>query len=53
VLWTNPTVEQDSARAGYSRLAYDHAGGPGQLPTDGIFDITVTEQSTSVNPATG
>ncbi len=39
--------------AGYSRLAYDHAGGPGQLPPDGIFDITVTEQSTAVNAATG
>ena len=39
--------------AGYSRLSYDHAGGPGQLPPDGIFDIGVTEQSTAANPAIG
>jgi hypothetical protein len=39
--------------AGYSRLAYDHAGGRGQLPPDGIFGISVTEQSTATNPATG
>ena len=53
VLWTNPLSNKILLEAGYSRLAYDHAGGPGQLPPDGIFDITVTEQSTSVNPATG
>ncbi len=53
VLWTNPLSSKILLEAGYSRLAYDHAGGPGQLPPDGIFDITVTEQSTSVNPVTG
>jgi len=53
VLWTNPFSNKILLEAGFSRLAYDHAGGPGQLPPDGIFDITVTEQSTSVNPATG
>jgi len=53
VLWTNPLSNKILLEAGYSRLAYDHAGGPGQLPPDGIFDISVTEQSTAVNPATG
>jgi len=53
VLWTNPLSNKILLEAGFSRLAYDHAGGPGQLPPDGIFDISVTEQSTAVNPATG
>jgi hypothetical protein len=53
VLWTNPYTNKILLEGGFSRLAYDHAGGPGQLPPDGIFDITVTEASTSVNPATG
>jgi hypothetical protein len=53
VLWTNPMTNKILLEAGFSRLAYDHAGGPGQLPPDGIFDITVTEQSTATNPATG
>ncbi len=53
VLWTNPLTNKILLEAGLSRLAYDHAGGPGQLPPDGIFDISVTEQSTAINPATG
>jgi hypothetical protein len=53
VLWTNPLSNKILLEGGFSRLAYDHAGGPGQLPPDGIFNIMVTEQSTSVNPATG
>jgi hypothetical protein len=53
VLWTNPLTNKILLEGGYSRLAYDHAGGPGQLPPDGIFDISVTEQSTSINPETG
>ena len=52
-LWTAPVTSKLLLEAGYSRLAYGHAGGPGQLPPDGIFDITVTEQSTAINPATG
>ena len=38
---------------GFTRFSYYHAGGPGQLPPDGIFDIGVQEQSTAINPATG
>ena len=52
-LWTNPITNKILLEAGYSRLSYEHAGGPGQLPPDGIFDIGVTEQSTATNPATG
>src|SRR5688572_17430872 len=52
-LWTNPLTNRILLEAGYSRLSYDHAGGPGQLPPDGIFDIGVSESSTAINPATG
>ncbi|HKE82200.1 MAG TPA: TonB-dependent receptor [Vicinamibacterales bacterium] len=53
VLWTAPITNKILFEAGYSRLSYDHAGGPGQLPPDGIFDISVTEQSATANPAVG
>jgi len=53
VLWTAPITSKLLLDAGYSRLSYYHAGGPGQLPPDGISDIGVTEQSTAINPATG
>jgi hypothetical protein len=52
-LWTNPLTNKILLEAGYSRLSYDHAGGPGQLPPDGIFDIGVTEQSATANAAVG
>ena len=52
-LWTAPVTNRILLEAGYSRLSYEHAGGPGQLPPDGIFDISVQEQSTATNPATG
>jgi Carboxypeptidase regulatory-like domain len=47
--WTAPMTSRLLLEAGYSRLAYYHAGGPGALPPDGIFDgmIGVTEQSTA------
>lgn len=53
--WTAPMTSRLLLEAGFSRLSYYHAGGPGALPPDGIFDemIGVTEQSTAVNPATG
>jgi hypothetical protein len=44
--WTSPVTSRILVEAGYSRFAYRHAGGPGQLPPDGIFNlIPVTEQS--------
>ena len=52
-LWTAPLTNKILLEAGYSRLSYDHAGGPGQLPPDGIFDIGVTEQSAAANAAVG
>jgi hypothetical protein len=52
-LWTAPITNKILFEAGYSRLSYDHAGGPGQLPPDGIFNIGVTEQSATANAAVG
>ena len=53
-LWTAPATNRILLEAGYSRLSYEHAGGPGQLPPDGIFDIGVQEQNaTDINPVTG
>src|SRR5688500_16098620 len=52
-LWTAPVTNRILLEAGYSRLWYEHAGGPGQLPPDGIFDISVQEQSTAENAALG
>jgi hypothetical protein len=52
-LWTAPITNKILLEAGFSRLWYEHAGGPGQLPPDGIFDIAVTESSTAINAATG
>ena len=52
-LWTAPVTNKILLEAGYSRLWYEHAGGPGQLPPDGIFDIGVTEQSATANPTVG
>jgi hypothetical protein len=53
VLWTAPITSRILVEAGYSRLSYDHAGGPGQLAPDGIFNIGVTEQSATANAAVG
>ena len=38
-LWTAPMTNKLLLEAGYTRFSYYHAGGPGQLPPDGIFDI--------------
>ncbi len=43
--WTSALSNKLLAEAGYSRFAYHHAGGPGQVPPDGILNlIPVTEQ---------
>jgi hypothetical protein len=52
-MWTAPVTNKILLEAGYSRLWYEHAGGPGQLAPDGIFHIGVTEQSATANPAIG
>ena len=52
--WSAPMTNRLLLEAGVSRFSYYHAGGPGQVPPDGIFDlISVTEQSTAVDPITG
>jgi carboxypeptidase family protein len=44
--WTATASNKLLLEAGYSRFAYRHAGGPGQVPPDGILNlIPVTEQS--------
>src|SRR5262249_35649739 len=44
--WTSTVSNRLLLEAGYSRFAYHHAGGPGQVPPDGILNlIPVTEQS--------
>ena len=44
--WTSTVTPKLLLEAGYTRFAYRHAGGPGQLAPDGIFNlIPVTEQS--------
>jgi len=44
--WQSPVTSKLLLEAGYSRFAYRHAGGPGQVPPDGILDlIPVTEQN--------
>ena len=52
-MWSAPMTNRLLLEAGFTRFSYYHAGGPGQLPPDGIFDIGVQEQSTATNPATG
>jgi hypothetical protein len=43
--WTSTVTSKLLLEAGYSRFAYRHAGGPGQVPPDGILTlIPVTEQ---------
>jgi len=43
--WTSTLTSKLLLETGYSRFAYRHAGGPGQVPPDGILDlIPVTEQ---------
>src|SRR5262249_25594972 len=44
--WTSTVNSKLLLEAGYSRFAYRHAGGPGQVPPDGILNlIPVTEQA--------
>jgi hypothetical protein len=52
-MWTAPMTNRLLLEAGFTRFSYYHAGGPGQLPPDGIFNIGVTELSAAINPATG
>jgi hypothetical protein len=52
-LWTAPMTNKLLLEAGFTRFAF-RGGTTGRVPPDGIFDlISVTEQSTAINPATG
>ena len=37
--WTSTVSSKLLLEAGFSRFAYRHAGGPGQVPPDGILDL--------------
>jgi hypothetical protein len=53
VLWSAPTTNRLLLEAGYSWFSF-RGGTTGRVHPDGIFDlISVTEQSTAINPATG
>jgi hypothetical protein len=51
--WSSPITNKLLLEAGFSRFSFK-GGTTGVAPPDGINDlITVTEQSTAINPATG
>ena len=52
-IWTAPMTNKLLLEAGYTWFSFK-GGTTGRVPPDGIFDlISVTEQSTAINPATG
>ena len=52
-IWTAPMTNKLLLEAGFTRFSFK-GGTTGRVPPDGIFDlISVTEQSTAINPATG
>jgi hypothetical protein len=52
-VWSAPMTNKLLLEAGFSRFMF-RGGTTGSVPPEGIFDlISVTEQSTAINPATG
>jgi hypothetical protein len=52
-IWTAPMTNRLLLEAGFTRFSFK-GGTTGRVPPDGIFDlISVTEQSTAINPTTG
>ena len=52
-IWTAPMTSRLLLEAGFTYFSFS-GGTTGRVPPDGIFDlISVTEQSTAINPATG
>jgi hypothetical protein len=52
-IWSAPMTSRLLLEAGYTYFSFK-GGTTGRVPPDGIFDlISVTEQSTAINPATG
>ncbi len=52
-IWTAPMTSRLLVEAGFTYFSFS-GGTTGKVPPDGIFNlISVTEQSTAINPATG
>jgi hypothetical protein len=47
--WTSPVTSKLLLEAGYSRFAYRHAGGPGQVPPDGILDLIPVQEQNAID----
>src|SRR5204862_324090 len=47
--WTSPVTSKFLLEAGYSRFQYNHNGGPGQLPPDGIFNLIPVTESQAID----
>jgi hypothetical protein len=47
--WSSPLTSKILLDAGYTRFAYHHAGGPGQLPPDGIFNLIPVTESLAID----
>jgi hypothetical protein len=51
--WTSTVSSKLLVEAGFSRFAYRHAGGPGQVPPDGLLDLIPVQssrRSTAIRP---
>ena len=47
--WTSPVTSKFLLEAGYSRFQYNHNGGPGMLPPDGIFNLIPVTESQAID----
>ena len=47
--WTSPVTSKFLLEAGFSRFAYNHNGGPGALPPDGIFNLTPVTEALAID----
>jgi hypothetical protein len=47
--WTSPVTSKILLEAGYTRFAYNHNGGPGALPPDGIFDLLPVTEALAID----
>src|SRR5207244_9110024 len=47
--WTPPVTTTLSVAPDSPRVAYPHAGGPGQLPPDGIFDLIPAQEQSPID----
>jgi len=47
--WTSPISSKILLEAGYTRFAYQHNGGPGKLPPDGIFNLVAVTEALAID----